>query len=109
VVSKRKEGLCPDCGQFRELRGKRCKACAMRKYRAEAKLGGEYVPTKSTVPLKSELLTLDAINELLARPGVIRKTHANPFPNCVRSTAMDPATGDELQFLAVRTPGKGKL
>jgi len=108
-VSKRKEGLCPDCGQFRELRGKRCKPCAMRKYRAEAKLGGVYVPTKSTVPLKSALLTLDQIDILLARPGLIYTAHKNPFPNCVRTTALDPATGETIEFLAVRTPGKGKL
>ncbi len=102
----RPKGICPDCGLFRELKGKRCNTCGMRKHRAEAKLGGVYVPAVSTTPLVSELLTLDAIDELLARPGLIYTPHANPFPNCVRTTALDPATGETIEFLALKTPGK---
>lgn len=99
-------GTCVDCQRFLPIRSKgRCSCCESRKWRAEAKSGGVYVP-KSATPLVTELLTLDAIDALLARPGLIYKTHPNPSPNAVRTTAFDPATGDVIKFLAVLTPGK---
>lgn len=95
--------ICTECRRIADrLKKGLCESCYARQRRGTL----APPPAKSTVPLKSELLTLDAIDELLARPGLIYTQHHNPFQNCVRSTALDPATGDTIQFLAVRTPGK---